>query len=218
MLGNVAIFGGLLFLPTCNLSWWRAWVFLGVVLVGAAASTVIVRRASRALLEERFKSPVQEGQPLADKIIVILLIAAFAGVIAFIPLDVFRLHLMARPNRFVSSAGLILFVAGWWVMTLALRANPFAALVVKHQEDRRQVAIDSGLYSLVRHPMYAGAVMLFVGMPLWLESCAATILAGIPAGLLVLRIHIEERFLRRELPGYDLYARRVRYRLIPRLW
>ena len=217
MLGNVAIFGGLLFLPTRNLSWWRAWVFLGVVLVGAAASTVSVRRASRALLEDRFKSPVQEGQPLADKIIVILLIAAFAGVIAFIPLDVFRLHLMARPNRFVSSAGLILFVAGWWVMTLALRANPFAALVVKHQEDRRQVAIGSGLYSLVRHPMYAGAITLFVGMPLWLESYAATILAGIPAGLLVLRIHIEERFLRRELPGYAAYTRRVRYRLIPRL-
>ena len=218
MLGNVAIFGGLLFLPTRNLSWWRAWVFLGVVLVGAAASTVSVRRASRALLEERFKSPVQEGQPLADKIIVILLIAAFAGVIAFIPLDVFRLHLMARPNRFVSSAGLILFVAGWWVMTLALRTNPFAALVVKHQEDRRQVAIGSGLYSLVRHPMYAGAITLFVGMPLWLESYAATILAGIPVGLLVLRIHIEERFLRRELPGYAAYTRRVRYRLIPRLW
>jgi len=217
VLGNVAIFGGLLFLPTRNLSWWRAWVFLGVVLVGAAASTVSVRRASRALLEERFKSPVQEGQPLADKIIVILLIAAFAGVIAFIPLDVFRLHLMARPNRFVSSAGLILFVAGWWVMTLALRANPFAALVVKHQEDRRQVAIGSGLYSLVRHPMYAGAITLFVGMPLWLESYAATILAGIPVGLLVLRIHIEERFLGRELPGYAAYARRVRYRLIPRL-
>jgi len=188
VLGNVAIFAGLLFLPTRNLSWWRAWVFLGVVVVGAVASTVSVRRASRALLEERFKSPVQAGQPLA------------------------------RPNRFVSSAGLILFVAGWWVMSLALRANPFAAPAVKHQADRRQVAIDSGLYSLVRHPMYAGAIMLFVGMPLWLESYAATILAGIPAGLLVLRIHIEERFLRRELPGYDLYARRVRYRLIPRLW
>ncbi len=208
MLSNVAIFGGLLFLPTRNLSWWRAWVFLGVVLVGAAASTVSVRLASRALLEERFKSPVQEGQPLADKIIVILLIATFVGVIAFIPIDVFRLHLMARPNRFVSSAGLVLFVAGWWVMTLALRANPFAAPVVKHQEDRRQVAIDSGLYSLVRHPMYAGAITLFVGMPLWLESYAATILASIPAGLLVLRIHIEERFLRRELPGYAAYARR----------
>jgi protein-S-isoprenylcysteine O-methyltransferase Ste14 len=214
----VAIFGALLFLPTRNLSWWRAWVFLGVVLVGATVSTVSVRLASPALIEERFKPPVQKGQPLADRIVVLSLIAAFVGEIAFIPLDVFRLHLMARPGVFVSSAGILVFVAGWWVMTLALRANPFAAPVVRHQEERRQVAIDSGPYSMVRHPMYAGAALLFVGMPLWLESCAATLLAVVPVGLLVLRIHIEERFLRRELPGYDAYARTVRYRLIPFLW
>jgi protein-S-isoprenylcysteine O-methyltransferase Ste14 len=214
----VAIFGALLFLPTRNLNWWRAWVFLGVVLVGATVSTVSVRLANPALLEERFKPPVQKGQPLADRIVVLSLIAAFVGEIAFIPLDVFRLHLMARPGVFVSSAGILVFVAGWWVMTLALRANPFAAPVVRHQEERRQVAIDSGPYSMVRHPMYAGAALLFVGTPLWLESCAATLLAVVPVGLLVLRIHVEERFLRRELPGYDAYARTVRYRLIPFLW
>jgi len=193
-------------------------VFLGVVLVGATVSTVSVRLANPALLDERFKPPVQKGQPLADQIAVLSLIAAFVGEIVFIPLDVFRLHLMARPGVFVSSAGILVFVAGWWVMTLALRANPFAAPVVRHQEERRQVAIDSGPYSMVRHPMYAGAALLFVGMPLWLESCAATLLAVVPIGLLVLRIHIEERFLRRELPGYDAYARTVRYRLIPFLW
>jgi protein-S-isoprenylcysteine O-methyltransferase Ste14 len=214
----VAIFSALLFLPTRNLSWWRAWVFLGVVLVGATVSTVSVRLANPALLDERFKPPVQKGQPLADRIVMLSLIAAFVGEIAFIPLDVFRLHLMARPGVFVSSAGILVFVTGWWVMTLALRANPFAAPVVRHQEERRQVAIDSGPYSMVRHPMYAGAALLFVGMPLWLESCAATLLAVVPVGLLVLRIHVEERFLRRELPGYDAYARTVRYRLIPFLW
>ncbi len=193
-------------------------MFLGVVLVGATVSTVSVRLANPALLDERFKPPVQKGQPLADRIVVLSLIAAFVAEIAFIPLDVFRLHLMARPGVFVSSAGILVLVAGWWVMTLALRANPFAAPVVRYQEERRQVAIDSGPYSVVRHPMYAGAVLLFVGMPLWLESCAATLLAVVPVGLLVLRIHVEERFLRRELPGYDAYARTVRYRLIPFLW
>ena len=193
-------------------------MFLGVVLVGATVSTVSVRLANPALLDERFKPPVQKGQPLADRIVVLSLIAAFVAEIAFIPLDVFRLHLMSPPGVFVSSAGILVFVAGWWVMTLALRANPFAAPVVRHQEERRQVAIDSGPYSMVRHPMYAGAALLFVGMPLWLESCAATLLAVVPVGLLVLRIHVEERFLRRELPGYDAYARTVRYRLIPFLW
>jgi protein-S-isoprenylcysteine O-methyltransferase Ste14 len=148
----------------------------------------------------------------------LLLIAAFLGLTAFIPIDVFRLHLLGRPGPLVSSAGLILFAAGWWIMTLALRANPFAAPAVRHQEERQQVAIDRGPYSLVRHPMYTGAALLFVGMPLWLESYAATMLASVPIGLLVLRILVEERFLRRELKGYDAYTHRVRYRLIPFVW
>ena len=215
---NVAIFGGLLFLPAGTLHWWRAWVFLGVVFVGAVASTVSVFRASKDLLEERFKPPVQKGQPLADKIVVILLIAGFVSELVFIPLDVFRFHLMARPGTVVSSLGLVLFVVGWWIMTVALRENAFAAPVVKHQEERRQTVIDSGVYGVVRHPMYAGAVLLLIGMPLWLESYAAAMLASLPIGALAVRILVEERFLRRELAGYDAYTERVRYRLIPFVW
>lgn len=71
------------------------------------------------MLEERFKPPIQKGQPLADKIVVVLLLAAFVGSIAFIPLDVFRFHLIAKPGTVVSSLGFVLVVAGWWIMTLA---------------------------------------------------------------------------------------------------
>ncbi len=215
---NVAIFGASLFLPAGTLDWWRAWVFLAVVFVGTVASTVGVCRVNKGLLEERFKPPVQQGQPLADKVVVVLLIAAFVGLIVFIPMDVFRLHLMAKPGPLVSSVGLVLLVAGWWIMTLALRENAFAAPVVKHQEERQHRVIDSGVYGVVRHPMYAGAVPLLVGMPLWLESYAAAMLASVPIGTLVLRILVEEQFLRRELAGYDAYTERVRYRLIPFLW
>ena len=215
---NVAIFGGALFLPAGTLDWWRAWVFLGVVFIGAVASTVTLYRVNRGLLEERFKPPLQKGQPLADKIIIVPFIAVFVGLIVFIPLDVFRFHLMAKPGILVSVLGFALFIAGWWIMTLALRQNAFAAPVVKHQEERHQRVIDSGVYSVVRHPMYAGAIPLLVGMPLWLESYAAAVLASVPIGMLVLRVLIEERFLRRELPGYDAYTKRVRYRLIPFLW
>jgi protein-S-isoprenylcysteine O-methyltransferase Ste14 len=218
ILSNIAIFGVLLFPPAGTLNWWRAWVFLGVVFVGAVASTVSLYRANKELLEERFKPPIQKGQPLADKIVLLLLIAGFLGVIAFIPLDVFRFHLMPKPSALVSFAGLIFFVAGWWIMTLALLENAFAAPVVKLQEERQQTVIDTGVYSAVRHPMYAGAVPLLVGMPLWLESYAAAILAIVPIGTLVVRILIEEQFLRRELKGYDAYTTRVRYRLIPFLW
>jgi protein-S-isoprenylcysteine O-methyltransferase Ste14 len=215
---NVAIFGALRFLPAGTLHWWRAWVFLGVVFVGTVASTVILFRVNKNVLEERFKPPIQKGQPLADKIVVVLLIAAFVGLMVFIPLDMFRWHLMAKPGTLASSLGLVLFVVGWWIMTLALRENAFAAPVVKHQEARRHRVIDSGVYGVVRHPMYAGAIPLLVGMPLWLESYAAALLASVPIGTLAVRILVEEQFLRRELAGYDAYRERVRYRLIPCVW
>src|SRR5262249_31431956 len=164
------------------------------------------------------KPSVQKGQPLADKIIVLLLIAAFLGVIVFIPLDLFRFHLMGKPGAFVSALGLILVIAGWWIISLVFKENAFAAPVVKHQEERHQTVIDTGVYSIVRHPMYAGAALLLIGMPLWLESNAGVLLASVPIGILVVRILIEEKFLRRELKGYDAYTKRVRYRLIPGLW
>jgi protein-S-isoprenylcysteine O-methyltransferase Ste14 len=215
---NVAIYGGLLFLPAGTLDWWRAWVVLGLVFVGTVASTVSVFRVNKELLEERFKPPVQQGQPLADKIVVLLLIAGFVTVILFIPLDVFRFHLMAKPGTVVSSLGLVLFVMGWWIMTLALVQNPFAAPVVKHQKERQQTVIDSGVYGAVRHPIYAGAVLMLSGMPLWLESYAAAMLASFLIAMRAVRILVEEQFLKRELAGYDAYTEKVRYRLIPFVW
>jgi protein-S-isoprenylcysteine O-methyltransferase Ste14 len=215
---NAAIFGGLLFGPAGTLEWWRAWVFLGVIVVGNVVTMVTVFRSREDLLKERFKPPIQKGQPLSDKIIVLLLLTTFCGLVAFIPVDVFRLHLMRKPAPLVWSVGLVLFVAGWWIISLAFRENAFAAPVVKHQEERHQTVVDTGVYGIVRHPMYACAVLLLVGMPLWLESYAAALLALVPIGTLVLRILIEEQFLRQELEGYDPYTKRVRYRLIPFLW
>jgi protein-S-isoprenylcysteine O-methyltransferase Ste14 len=215
---NMIIFGGLLFLPAGTLAWWRAWVLLGVVFSAYMVTMLSIFPGKEDLLNERFKPPIQKGQPLADKIVVVLLIATFLGVMVFIPLDVFRFHLMGQPGAVISSLGLVLFVAGWWIISLALWENAFAAPVVKHQQERQHTVIDTGVYGVVRHPMYAGAVLLLVGMPLWLESYAAAMLASVPIGTLVLRILVEEQFLRRELAGYDAYTGRIRYRLIPFLW
>jgi protein-S-isoprenylcysteine O-methyltransferase Ste14 len=215
---NQAIFGILLFLPAGTLDWWRAWVFLLTMLIMVMWSTVSLFRANRELLEERFKPPIQRGQPLADKIIVTLVIVEFLGLIVFIPLDVFRFHLLPKPGPFVSSLGLGLFVAGWAIVTFAMRENAFAAPVVRHQEERHQTVIDSGVYSVVRHPLYAGMIPFLVGMSLWLESYAAAILAGSVILTLALRILFEEQFLKRELAGYANYTERVRYRLIPYIW
>jgi protein-S-isoprenylcysteine O-methyltransferase Ste14 len=215
---NMVIFGALLFVPAGTLAWWRAWVFLGVVFIASAASMFGIFPGNEELLNERYKLPLQEGQPLADKIVLPLFVAAFAGAVVFIPLDVFRFRLLGAPGAVVSAVGLALFVAGWTMVALGFRENSFAAPVVKHQAQRHQTVIDTGVYSVVRHPMYTGGMLLMVGMPLWLGSYAAALLALVPIGLIAVRIVFEERFLRRELTGYIAYLERVRYRLIPFVW
>jgi len=207
-----------LFLPAGTLDWPRAWIFVAVVFVGCAWSTAVVYRASPALMRERFKPPVQKGQPLADKIVVSLLLVAFFALMIFIRLDVVRFHLLPQPRPIAAGFGLALFVIGWWIMTLAMRENAFAAPVVKYQEERQQKVIDTGVYSIVRHPMYTGAVLLMIGMPLWLESYAGVIFAALPFAILAVRILIEERFLTRQLAGYEDYTKKVRYRLVPFVW
>ncbi len=191
VLYSVASFGVLLFLPAWTLDWPRAWVFLSVVFAASAATMFGVFPSRPDLLDERYKPPVQKGQPPADRALVLLLVASFFGLIVFIPLDVFRLRLLRGPSIPVAVLGLVLFAAGWTVLALALRDNPFAAPVVRHQEERHQVVVDWGTYAVVRHPMYAGAIPLTVGMALWLDSYAGALLAAVPVATLVLHQTVE---------------------------
>lgn len=111
-----------------------------------------------------------------------------------------------------------MYIVGWWIISLSFKVNTFAATAVKHQADRQQTVIDTGVYAVVRHPMYVGAILVMVGMSLWLESVAASLLTIIPITILVVRIQFEEQFLRQELKGYDSYTEKVRYKLLPYLW
>ncbi len=213
-----AIFTVLLFGPAPTFVWWRAWVVIGVVAVASAVSLVALARDDPDLLDERFKPPLQRGQPLADRIVVLLFLASFLATILLVPIDVFRLRLLPPPPPWLAAVGLGLFLGGWWLTVRAMRENTFAAPVVRHQTERRHHVVDTGPYAVVRHPMYVGGALLLIGLPLWLESTAAVLAAGIPIAILVVRIAIEERFLRRELAGYEGYSARVRSRLIPGVW
>jgi protein-S-isoprenylcysteine O-methyltransferase Ste14 len=175
-------------------------------------------RDNDGLYQERKGSLLQKGQPLADKLVIVPFALSFYGQIACIPLDVFRWHLLPAPGPWVSGLGLVLFAAGWMLMTLVFRVNAFAAPVVKHQKDRQHRVIDTGVYRFVRHPMYSGVALLLPGMALWLESTAAALFALVPIGILTVRILVEEDFLKRELPGYVEYTQRVGWRLVPGIW
>jgi protein-S-isoprenylcysteine O-methyltransferase Ste14 len=213
-------FGTLLFVPAETLNWPRAWIFIAVDVAATVVMMVALFASGErdALLAERRKSTIQKDQPLADKIVVTAFLSTFCADIVFIPLDVFRFRLLPRPSVLIASIGLAVFLVGWLLMSLALKQNAFAAPVVKNQAERKQVTVDTGVYAVVRHPMYSGFVALSIGMSLWLESYTAAIAALIPIALLMVRILVEERFLKRELGGYEAYTRKVRYRLIPLVW
>jgi protein-S-isoprenylcysteine O-methyltransferase Ste14 len=215
---TVCTYGAVLFLPAGTLHWWRAWVFLGVLTVLTIATMVGVLRTRPGLLKERYKGLIQKGQPPVDRVLVLLFLAAYMGSLVFIPLDVFQYHLLPKPSVWVSSFGLVLVVVGWVIISLVFRENAFAAPVVRHQVEREHKVVDTGVYSIVRHPMYLGIFIMNVGTALWLESYAAALLAIVPMCVLAVRILFEERFLREELQGYDSYIEKVRYRLIPFVW
>src|SRR6266576_1157085 len=214
---NVAFYALLLFVPAGTLHWWRAWVFLVVTVAVMVVVILTILPDNSGLFSERARGVIQKGQPLWDRVLVILLVVSFVGQILFIPLDVFRFHLVPKPGGLVSFLGLALYVAGWWIMTLAMKVNPFAVPVVRLQEERHQRVIDTA-YAVVRHPMYAGFVPMVVGPALWLGSYMAASLAIVPITVLAVRSVFEERFPKRELKGYDAYAEKVRYRLIPFVW
>jgi protein-S-isoprenylcysteine O-methyltransferase Ste14 len=215
---NVVFYALLLFAPAGTLHWWRAWVFLAVTVVVMAVAIFSLWPDSADLFSQRAKGVIQKGQPLWDRILVIMLVLSYVGQIVFIPLDLFRFHLVPKPSDLVSLFGLALYVAGWWIMTLVMKANPFAVTVVRFQEERHQRVIDTGVYAIVRHPMYSGFAPMAIGPALWLQSYVAALLAVIPIAVLAMRSVFEERFLKRELKGYEAYTEKVRYRLIPFVW
>jgi protein-S-isoprenylcysteine O-methyltransferase Ste14 len=212
---NTCFFAIMLFVPAGTIRWPRAWIFLGVVFVGTAMTMFAI---SGELLNERYKLPVQRGQPRFDQIGIFAFVGSFVATVLFIPFDVFRLHLLRPPDIVTAIFGLALFAAGWTLITVAMSANAFAAPVVRHQKERGQRVIDSGPYRFVRHPMYSAVIPMLVGMSLWLGSFAGAVVSIVPTVLIGIRAMLEEKFLRRELPGYAEYITRTRFRMIPYVW
>ena len=208
-----------LFVSAGTLAWPRAWVLLAVLLVVRAIGARVVHRVNPALLRERAKLPLHPDQPPVDRVLLLAVLATgFLGLPVMAGLDVFRWHVLPPPPPVVSACGLVAFALGWWLKSLALRANAFATAAVRVQRERAHAVADSGVYAIVRHPFYAADPLILVGLALWLESSCAALCAVIPIALVMIRLQLEERFLLRQLPGYEAYASRVRHRLIPRVW
>ena len=219
VLGDALVVAIVLFATAGTIAWPRAWVLLAVLLIVRMLSAIAVFRVNPALLRERATVLVHREQPWADRIVLLAFMAtAFIGVPMIATLDVFQWRLLPDPPQFLAIVGLVLFALGWVIKALALRENAFAVTVIRLQGERQHKVVDTGVYNLVRHPMYAGSPCVLLGQSLWLGSYTAALYALLPLALLMLRIALEERFLRRELAGYSEYTSRVRYRLLPGIW
>jgi protein-S-isoprenylcysteine O-methyltransferase Ste14 len=211
------LMGAIIFGAAGTLNYLGGWLYLGVMLAISVVFGAHMLRADPGLLRERLKAPVQKDQPLADKLLLIPLLLLVFGSLGFMAADAARWHWSVMP-RAVQWAGCGLVVAAYLFMYWTLRTNSFAAAVVRIQTDRGHTVITTGPYALVRHPMYFGALFYFAGTSLLLGSWWGLVTVPIFALLLGIRIGIEERALRSGLAGYDEYARRVRWRLIPFIW
>src|SRR5262245_9166558 len=213
---SLVLVGVVLFGAAGTLNWPEAWLYLALVTAISFGAGLWMAQNDPALPAERLRSPFQREQKPWDKAVMAIMTVLWIGWLVVMGLDV-RHHWSDVPT-ILKAVGLALIVLGSYVVELTFKANSYAAPVVKIQKGRGHAVATNGPYAYVRHPMYAGALFFFAGVPLLLGSWWG--LAAAPALVLIiaLRAVLEERTLAAELDGYADYAARVRYRFVPYLW
>lgn len=209
--------GAIIFVAAGTTHYAGGWLWLGEMLAASAGFGLDMMRVDPGLLRERLKPPMQKDQPLADKLVLMPILLIMFGGLGFMAADAARWHWSMMPHA-VQWAGCGLLLAALLFMYWTMRTNSFAAPVVKIQQDRGQTVITTGPYAVVRHPLYFGALFYIAGTSLVLGSWWGLVAIPCLALLLGIRIGVEEQTLRRGLAGYDDYARRVRWRLVPFIW
>lgn len=209
--------GAILFGAAGTLNWPEAWIYLALAAAMSFGGGFWLARRDPALLSERLGSLIQPEQKGWDKVLMVVMLALWTGWIILMGLDAGRYHWSEIPLA-LQGAGLALIYLGAYLVWLTLKANSYAAPVVKIQKARGHVVVTSGPYARIRHPMYAGALLFIAGVPLLLGSWWG-LAAGVGLVLIIaMRAVFEEQTLAAELEGYADYAARVRYRLVPYLW
>lgn len=211
---GLLVLGLLLFVPAGTFDYWQAWLFMVVFVVSTWTPSVYLLRTNPAALQRRMRGgPTAEPRPLQKLVIAFSFLSLFAMVVVSV-LD-HRFGWSSVPAT-ISVAGDILVAAGLGVAMLVVFQNSYAAATVRVETDQKLVS--TGLYGLVRHPMYAGNVIMMVGIPLALGSYWGLIFVIPGLIMLALRIRDEEKLLTSQLAGYREYTEQVHYRLVPYVW
>lgn len=208
---GVAVTGMLIFLPAGTFHFWNAWLFMGILFIPMFLAGIVMMVKNPELLKKRLNAKEQQPeQSLVIKLSGLMFVAGF--VIAGFN---FRFRWIVLPD-WISWTGAILFLLSYLLYAEVLRENAYLSRTVEVQSGQK--VIDTGLYRIVRHPMYGATIVLFLSMPLVLGSVISfAVFLAYPV-IIAKRIRNEEAVLEKDLAGYAAYREKVKYKVIPFIW
>ena len=214
LVGLAAVMGLLLFISAGTIHYWQAWVYLSIFMGASLLTTLYLMKKDPALLKRRMRGGPTAEKRRKQKLIMLCTSIGFIALLVVPALD-YRFQWSAMPLSFVI-VGDVLVVIGFYFIFLVYKENPFTSATI--EVAREQKVISTGPYAIVRHPMYASALLYLAGTPLALGSFWGLLpfVAMIP--FLIWRLYDEESFLAGNLSGYAEYQKKVRHRLIPFIW
>ena len=205
------VIGLLLFIPAGTLNYWNAWLFIGILFVPIFIIGIILMIKSPDLLRKRLNSKEKESKQE-----ILILLGGIMFVCGFVVSGLnYRFEWIILPKWFIFIATII-FLFGYVLYAEVLRENMYLSRIIEVQENQK--VIDTGLYGIVRHPMYSSTILLFLSIPLVLGSLFSFLIFMLYPIIIIKRIKNEEQVLEQGLKGYLEYKKKVKYRLIPFIW
>ena len=208
---GVVLLGRLIFLPAGTLYYWNAWMLMGILFVPMFFAGIVMMFKNPDLLKKRLNAKEKE-----DEQSLVIRLSGLMFILGFVSAGLnFRFHWIDLP-KWVSWAAAVIFLLSYLLYAEVLRENTYLSRTIEVQEN--QTVIDTGLYGIVRHPMYSVTIILFLAMPLVLGSLISFVIFLVYPFIISKRICNEEKVLEEGLAGYGEYKKKVKYKVIPFLW
>ena len=208
---GVLLIGLLLFIPANTINYWNAWLFMGLLFVPMFFAGIVLMIKNPELLRKRLNAKETKNEQKQ-----VIVFSGLMFLLGFIIAGLnYKYNWIVIPNIVVIIAS-ILFILAYILYAEVLRENTYLSRTIEVQENQK--VIDTGLYGIVRHPMYAVTILLFLAMPLILGSIISFVIFLIYPFIIAKRIKNEEKVLEKDLEGYADYKKKVKYKVIPFIW